>query len=282
MLGNDLLKSIKDDHVHGSTKLALIAIDGICEIVEKHEIVKGNEDENLIDFQQSVRSLIEKLQTCRPSMVALNNLLQKIRDTVFASDTMNPDKFKSRMVSSCKEVTRFVRDAQSLAVQNMVSLIEENDVIMTHSISSTVKNLCARLKESLPTVRLIVTESRPGDEGKLLAAFLSELGLNTNYITEAQIDLLMPEVSMVVVGADAVLADGSIINKCGTNLMALSARYHGVPFYVCAESFKQQSDNEYELEQMSGDELKLNVAGVGVSNIYFEHLPLDLITRWVR
>ena len=92
----------------------------------------------------------------------------------------------------------------------------------------------------------------------------------------------MPEGSKVVVGADAVLADGSIINKCGTNLMALSARYHSVPFYVCAESFKQKSDNEYELEQMSGDELKLELASVKLSNIYFERLPSELITRWVR
>ena len=276
MRPKDLLESIKDDHIHGSTELAVIAIDGVREIVELQE------NENLIDFKQSVRSLIAELQDCRPSMVALNSLLQKILNTVVDSDAMNVELFKSTIVSSCKDVTRFVRDAQSSAVQNMVSLIEANDVIMTHSMSSTVKNVCACLAESQPAVRLIVTESRPGDEGKLLAAFLSELGLNTSYITEAQIDLLMPEVSKVVVGADTVLADGSIINKCGTNLMALSAQYHSVPFYVCAESFKQKSNNEVELEKMSSDELKLDVAGVEVSNIYFEHLPLDLITQWVR
>jgi len=91
----------------------------------------------------------------------------------------------------------------------------------------------------------------------------------------------MPKVNKVVVGADAVLADGSIINKCGTNVMALSARYHSVPFYVCAESFKLKTSNDYELEQMSGNELKLNVPGVETSNIYFERLPPELITQWV-
>ena len=276
MLLKELLKSIKHDHVHGATELALIAIDGVREIVQQ------TKNEDLIHFEQSVRSLIVDLQNCRPSMAALNNLLQKILTAVSDSAASNVDIFKSTIVNSCEDVTRFAQNAQSLAVQNMVSLIAANDVIMTHSISSTVKKVCVCLQKSRPTVRLIVTESRPGDEGKLLAAFLSELGLHTTYITEAQIDLHMPEVSKVVVGADAVLADGSIINKCGTNLMALSARYHSVPFYVCAESFKQKSDNEYELEQMSGDELKLELASVKLSNIYFEHLPLELITRWIR
>ena len=86
----------------------------------------------------------------------------------------------------------------------------------------------------------------------------------------------------MVVGADTVLADRSIINKCGTNLMALSARYHSVPFYVCAESFKQKNNNEYELEHKSGNELKLDIAGVEIKNIYFEHLPSEFITQWVR
>lgn len=276
MLPKDLVNFVKDDRTHGSTELALIAIDGIRKLVEQSEY------ENPGELEQCVHSLIVDLQSCRPSMVALNNLLKKIRDTVLISDATSVEVFQSMIVSSCDDVARFVREAQSTAVQNMASLVEAKDVVMTHSLSSTVKNLCAYLSESQPTVRFIVTESRPGDEGKLLATFLSELGLTTTYITEAQIDLLMPEVSKVVVGADAVLADGSIINKCGTNIMALSARYHSVPFYVCAESFKQKCNNEYELEQMGSDELKLDVAGVEISNVYFEHLPLDLITQWVR
>lgn len=47
----------------------------------------------------------------------------------------------------------------------------------------------------------------------MLVAWLSELGLKTTYITEAQIDLLMLGIGKVMVGADAVLADGSIIIK---------------------------------------------------------------------
>ena len=152
---------------------------------------------------------------------------------------------------------------------------------MTHSISSTVRNVFLELKHVDAHNHVIVTESRPGDEGKMLAEFLAEIRVQTTYITEAQIDLWMPNADKVVVGADAVLADGSVINKCGTNLMALSARYHGIPFYVCAESFKQSANNDYELETMDPSELNLGIAGVNVSNTYFEEVPAELITEWI-
>ncbi|MDP6651696.1 MAG: hypothetical protein QGF90_06260 [Gammaproteobacteria bacterium] len=275
MLSKDLLNIVKSDRDHDSTELTLLAIDGVRRVVEQ------NENENLSELVQGVKSLIVDLRNSRPSMVALDNLLEPIQNSTLNSGATNVEMFRTKMVNSCADVIRFARNAQDLAVQNMVSLIEANDVIMTHSISSTVKNVFAHLSESQPTVEIIITESRPGDEGKLLTAFLSELGLNTTCITEAQIDLLMPKVNKVVVGADAVLADGSIINKRGTNVMALSARYHSVPFYVCAESFKLKTSNDYELEQMSDNELRLDVPGIETSNIYFERLPLELITQWV-
>ena len=64
--------------------------------------------------------------------------------------------------------------------------------------------------------------------------------------------------------------------------MAMSAKYHGVPVYVCAEAFKQTNSTEYELEQMDPGELELDLAGVEVSNIYFERVAAELITFWIH
>lgn len=40
----------------------------------------------------------------------------------------------------------------------------------------------------------------------------------------------------VVVGADRVAANGDTANKIGTYQIAVLARHHDVPFYVCAPS----------------------------------------------
>lgn len=213
-------------------------------------------------------------------MVALNNLLERVRLPASQFSARDFETYRKLIIDHCAEATRFAREAQSQAVREMVKLVKAGDVIMTHSISSTVKKIFEQLSKK--PVEIIVTESRPGDEGKVLAAYLVELGFKPTYITEAQINLWMPKVTKVIVGADALLGDGSVINKCGTSLMAMSAQYHGVPVYVCAEAFKQTNNTEYELEQMDPAELQLNVAGVEVSNSYFERVAAELVTWWIH
>ena len=73
-------------------------------------------------------------------------------------------------------------------------------VIMTHSCSSIIKKILSQVIDK--NIEVIITESRPGNEGRDLARFLSDLHIETTYITEAQINIFMPEVTKVVLGAD--------------------------------------------------------------------------------
>ncbi len=273
MLAEVLLEKIRNDRGHGATELAIMAIEGI------RQTARSLESEGQSELRHIIQNLVVSLATSRPSIVALSNLLEQLLQAFTRVET---EDFKMLVDQSCEDILVLIQKARSRAVKNMLGLIKADDVVMTHSISSTVKNVFLELKRAQARNHIIVTESRPGDEGKILAEFLAEIEIATTYITEAQIDLWMPEADMVVVGADAVLADGSVLNKCGTNLMALSANYHNVPVYVCAETFKQSANNHYELEKMDPNELKVNIAGVSVSNTYFEKVPVDLITAWVN
>lgn len=272
-----LLKKIADDRTHGATELTILAIESI------YQLVRNKTSLTRTEFREIQRLMVD-LAACRPSMAALNNcldgLLQDVTHTGGAPNIVV--NLQQLVTQACSRSLISIQRAQSSAVNNMVAILGVNDVIMTHSISSAVKSVFHQLSRSETHVHAIVTESRPGNEGRLLAEFLAALGIKTTYITEAQIDLWMPRVDKVVVGADAVLADGSIINKCGSCLMALSARYHSVPFYVCAERFKQKGDNRYELEQMDVEELNIRIPGVTPSNIYFEKIPAELITDWLN
>jgi methylthioribose-1-phosphate isomerase len=44
------------------------------------------------------------------------------------------------------------------------------------------------------------------------------------------------DISAIVVGADRVTANGDTANKIGTYQLAITAKYHGVPFLVAAPS----------------------------------------------
>lgn len=85
-------------------------------------------------------------------------------------------------------------------------------------------------------------------------------------------------------GADALLADGTVVNKAGTYLLALAAKDQNVPFWVCAESFKCTATpaHAFALEERSGSELgPPPVPGLKARNLYFEMTPPRLITGWL-
>ena len=155
---------------------------------------------------------------------------------------------------------------------------------MTHSLSSTVVELFRLLAASGGGVCAIVTESRPLCEGHRLAERLSAWAVSTTLITDAQAGLFVGRADAVVVGADAVLADGGVVNKAGTYPLALLARDAGVPFYVCCESFKRRRPGlpAPEPEEMDAAELGApELPHVTARNVYFDVTPARLLTALI-
>jgi len=88
-----------------------------------------------------------------------------------------------------------------------------------------------------------VTESNPGNEGQLLASDLRENGLSVRVVSDADVSTILNDIDIVIVGADSVLADGSIVNKIGTRKIATEAEAKNVPFYVVCETSKLSAAN---------------------------------------
>ena len=139
--------------------------------------------------------------------------------------------------------------------------------------------------------RVIALEGRPRYEGRETARILSQRGLRVTLITDAQASIFLPRCQAVVVGADSILADGDLLNKAGTALLAWGAQGYHVPFYVLSESLKispqqwstnpeQYATNLELLEEKEPEEvLAQAIPGVSVRNFYFDHTPYHLISK---
>jgi methylthioribose-1-phosphate isomerase len=80
-------------------------------------------------------------------------------------------------------------------------------------------------------------ETRPWLQGARLTAWeLVEEGLPVTVLADgaAAALLRLGDIAAVLVGADRIAANGDTANKIGTYGLAVSARHHGVPFYVVA------------------------------------------------
>jgi translation initiation factor 2B subunit (eIF-2B alpha/beta/delta family) len=154
--------------------------------------------------------------------------------------------------------------------------------LMTHSLSGTVVGVLAACHSQIE--RVIVLEGRPRYEGRDMAQQLVKHGIAVTLITDAQADIFLPQCHAVVVGADTILANGDVLNKAGTALLAWAAHGHKVPFYVLSETLKisprSWSGDLAQLEEKEAEEvLEKPIAGVTVRNFYFDHTSNRLVTK---
>ena len=136
-----------------------------------------------------------------------------------------------------------------------------------------------------------VDETRPRLQGMKLTAWeCRELGIPATIITDNMAAWLMKQgkVDAVIVGADRIAANGDTANKIGTYGAAVSARAHGVPFYVAAPlstvDFKMPNGEGIPIEERASDEVthangvRLAPEGVPVYNPAFDVTPGDHVT----
>ena len=104
------------------------------------------------------------------------------------------------------------------------------------------------------------------------------------YIIDAAIGNHIQQADAAVVGADRILADGSVVNKCGTSLLALAAQYYKKPLYVIADGSKCV---KYGADNLSLEEMPITELGAPCSpyiyphNFYFDVTDAALIDKYI-
>lgn len=260
------IASIRDDREHGSRWLVRQTI------LLLHDLAS---DDAYSDKQrlERTRQTGRELAHSRPAMAALAGAVGRI---LAASD-------KATGVASAAEQLLQEYD-QAIARITAFARPYLQGTIMTHSLSGTVLEV---LQACIPPIeRIIILEGRPLYEGHTVANALSKQGIELTLITDAQADIFLPMCQALVVGADSILADGSLLNKAGTALLAHAAHAHGVPFYVLSETLKiaaiPWTGDLNLLEEHPGSEVWAQAPSrVGVRNFYFDHTPAELVTGMV-
>lgn len=110
--------------------------------------------------------------------------------------------------------------------------------ILTHSWSSTVAEVFKEAVKIGREFEVFVTYGEPGGYGKRVAARLGKVGVPVTMLPDTGVGAVIRQIDRVLVGADSIFADGSVMNASGTYPMALVAKDADVPFNVATEILK--------------------------------------------
>ncbi|MFQ6039211.1 MAG: NUDIX domain-containing protein [Candidatus Poribacteria bacterium] len=272
----EAILKIERDRVHGAAELSLMALDVLKNVIEFYDVEKPDE---LFEYLSNVGW---HLHLTRPSMAPLTNAIAYVlyHSQRKLNQAENISDFKRCIAAIIGEYRDYNRNASAIIHQNIKELLHDNMTVFTHSYSSTVVN--AILASGRKNLKIIVTESRPLNEGVKTAERLSQ-EYNVTLITDAQAGYFMNNADIVLMGADSVLDDGSLINKVGTYLIALAAQKREIPLYALCQTskfrIKSSVREEIELEEKgSWEVISEDIDNVNVRNIYFEITPGEMIS----
>jgi methylthioribose-1-phosphate isomerase len=140
-------------------------------------------------------------------------------------------------------------------------------------------------------IRVFADETRPVLQGARLTAWeLQRDGIDVEVIADNSASWLMQrrQIDLVVVGADRIAANGDVANKIGTYQVAVSARFHEVPFYVaapwstldlsCSEGALIPIEERAAREVTHWGEVALAPLGAAARNPAFDVTPSKLVS----
>jgi translation initiation factor 2B subunit (eIF-2B alpha/beta/delta family) len=257
---------VREDREHGSRWLVREAITILYDIATSSD---QPPDERL----HMLRQAGYELARARPAMFALAGAVMRM-----LGSSENPDE----IARAGEQLLQAYDTAVERITGNARPLL--GGTLMTHSLSGTVLEVLTACASTIEQV--IVLEGRPRYEGREVALALQKAGISTTLITDAQADIFLPRCRAVLVGADSVLANGDILNKAGTALLAWAARGHSVPFYTLCETLKiatySWTGDLTQLEEKEAEEVwEHPVQGITIHNFYFDHTPARLVTKLV-
>lgn len=238
-LFDNKIRKIELDRTSGASQIARNALDVL------RFFAQTTKSETCIGFVRAFSELGRLLFETRPNMAPVQNL---IAQTVYEINSLKEDDLvnvRKFALSRISELTKKSKDAAKKSAEWAATIINDTDCLATCSYSSTICETFRIAKHQGSHFSVFVAESRSDDGkfryGQVVANFLKSIDVSTEVFPDDEIYRYVPRTECVLVGADSVLFDGSIINGSPTYGVAVEADDSGVPFYSVCETTKMNT-----------------------------------------
>lgn len=231
---NRIVMGIENMSIRGAGKIARYAIMGLRTVAEES---KARDEEA---FLNELKAASKSLLSTRPTAVSLANSVRYMMHRVNSARQQGADleRLRSVAVTAAED---FVRESNQ-AVERIGEIgsrrIKNNDILMTHCHSNAATAVMKKAWKNGKRFSVYVTETRPRFQGRRTAALLAREGIPATVIVDSAARYFMNEVDKVIVGADAITANGALVNKIGTAAIASVAHESRTQFIVASETYK--------------------------------------------
>ncbi|MCP1714339.1 ribose 1,5-bisphosphate isomerase [Methanocalculus alkaliphilus] len=243
--------------------------------------------DDLRDFRDEMYQAAYLLRSTRPTAVSLPNAIHIVmRDLRTAGDATDA---RSGIIRNAGAFIRSSEEAVRTIGMIGANQIRDGDTILTHCNSEAALACIIEAKRQGKEIEVFATEVRPWNQGRLTIEALNHHEIPTHFIVDSAVRFFINDVDLAIAGADAISADGSVINKIGTSQIALAAHEARTKMIIAAETYKFAPRSSIGLEipveerpgsEVLPDEIAQKYPFVRVRNPVFDRTPgtyIDLI-----
>ncbi len=245
------VRELARDNVHGATHVTSMLGDLAIEA----------------DGAGCLQAVVDAIQPAQAGMGSVANLCQRLRSAGPGQARVTVQGFRQ---DQQRGIQRAVRQFAAFAGKYFGN---HGIRVVTISDSSMVRQAISAYAR-VDTV--IVGESRPVMEGRMLAAWAAKQGIHCELTTDAALFNRVSEADIVMLGCDALFPD-AFVNKVGSAMLVSAARAFKRPVAVLADPTKYLEDSVgYQPKQGQADEVWDGPPpGVVVHNPYMEVVAIS-------
>ncbi|KAI7785551.1 translation initiation factor eIF-2B subunit delta [Diaporthe eres] len=212
---------------------------------------------------------IDYLAECRPMCFAMGNAIRMLKSKIAKLELDQSDEASKEQL--CDAIDLFIQErilyAEDSIVSKAASMIADGETIFTYGHHKLVRKALKTARAQGRTFEVAVLDDPFERSGQELAKILRNDGMRVYYYPSlAGLSINLKRASKVLLGAEAMFANGSLYGPAGTCDIAISANDADVAVVALLETVNFDRDrvsadsltyNEIDPERYSAESLRL-------------------------
>ncbi|THU90721.1 nagb/rpia/CoA transferase-like protein [Dendrothele bispora CBS 962.96] len=211
----------------------------LAAILALTEMIEQSRAGTMFELVKELKDGAEELNLKSPNPISLNAGCELFIEfiTLFPHPSANFSELKTELIRQGQQYVVEALTYRKKIAELAFDFIKDDSVILTHSYSRVVMQTLL-MAHRRKRISVFVTEARPRGLGIKTAEKLRAVGIPCSVVLDSAVAYAIDKVDFVLVGSEAVVESGGLINAVGSNQIAIIAKAANKPFYALAESYK--------------------------------------------